>query len=260
MQTGPSVSVRGWVCVSEALCALLIILSGAPEEPDAGGKGGKGGGKKGAEVEVVERYKVKTVRFWDCVFEPSDLLLLQLALPPSVTALAVDGCGDPTVANQTIGRFAPLFALPPTVSVLSLRCNRIDAEELKALLPALAKNPALTALSLWGNPLGDVGAKALASSLGALKHISLGNTRLGPNGAQVFGGKLADNTNLTSLDVSQNRVAEFGGALLGALKTNRALASLDLRCNLVTDEVQQLLIDEKDREDSGRDRPLDIGF
>jgi len=175
-----------------------------------------------------------------------------------VTTLAVEGCEAPA---PTSGRFASLVALPPHVSVLSLRCCGIEAAELGELLPVLAENPSLTALSLWGNPVGDDGAQALAGALGALRHVNLANSRLGLKGAQALGSALAENETLTSLDVSHNQVGtQLGETLLEALKTNSVLCSLDLRCTGLDEEAQQLLAEEKVREGSGRAKPLEIGL
>ncbi|KAL1505049.1 hypothetical protein AB1Y20_008809 [Prymnesium parvum] len=225
-----SFAMKRWACDAATLCALLVSLS---------------------------THRVGTVKFCGCAIAPAELLLLKLGLPPSVSALLVDGA-EP---SDTPTRFAPLLALPPSVCVLSLKSCCIGGAELEQLLPLLAANPALTALSLWGNPLGDGGARAIAASLGSLRALNLGNTLLGSRGAQALGRAIGANTSLTSLNLSHNRVGRaLGEAMLQGLAVNNTLCLLDLRRNALPEETQALLREEASRSDSGRVKPLEIGL
>lgn len=129
------------------------------------------------------------------------------------------------------------------------------------LLPALADNPSLTALSLWGNPLGDAGASELARYLGGLKYLNLGNSRVGQEGARALCHELASNTTLTCLDLASNPGGKgMGEAMLEALSSNVTLCRLDLRGTSVPEELQALLREEKNREEPSRLKPLEIAL
>jgi Ran GTPase-activating protein (RanGAP) involved in mRNA processing and transport len=110
----------------------------------------------------------------------------------------------------------------------------------KTLLEKIRNNDTtLTSLNLYGNQIGDAGAKDLSN---ALKHnttltsLDLGNNLIGAAGAKDLSDVLKHNTTLLSLDLGDNQIGAAGAKdLSDALKHNTIITSLNLYSNQIGD-------------------------
>lgn len=154
------------------------------------------------------------------------------------------------------------------LEVLDLRGNGVGVAGARVLAEALitSRNATLATLNLNGNPIGDAGGIALAEWLqtsSAVQQLDLGNTELETGAVVALCTVLRDNhtlrdlnienprlfsrmedtvyhlarmlrvnRGLVSLNLSKNRVGDFGAKLLAEyLADNSTLRSLNLRCN-----------------------------
>ena len=113
-----------------------------------------------------------------------------------------------------------LFTALTQLETLDLALNRLEG------LPSTFSNlTALTSLNLWGNEIGDDGARHLAG-LTALTSLNLNGNRIGPDGARHLAGLTA----FTSLDLEYNNIGADGARHLAGLT---ALTSLNLNGNRI---------------------------
>ena len=105
---------------------------------------------------------------------------------------------------------------------IELAGNRITAKGLAKLAAAL-KRP-ITRLNLSGNPIGDGGAKVIASQaiFKSLSSLSLAGCGLTKQGVEHLFGKNSSLTGPSFLDLSQNKLGDAGiAALAGSEKVKR---------------------------------------
>ena len=119
---------------------------------------------------------------------------------------------------------------------------------LQKILSRLEKNDkSLTKLNIWGNGIGDQGAKAIADVLETnttLTKLDLWGNGIGDEGAQAIADVLEINTTLTKLDLTDIQIgAEGAQAIVGVLKTNTTLNELHLGDNNIGDEGAKKLAD-----------------
>jgi len=117
------------------------------------------------------------------------------------------------------------------------------------LSKALEINKSVVILDLYGNPIGNEGAIAIASVLKinkTLTKLSLYDNRIYNEGAIAIAKALETNTTLTNLSLAFNRIKEPGiKALVSSLKINTTLTILNFfsNCsmNVVYFEVKEIL-------------------
>lgn len=186
---------------------------------------------------------------WPAVASPRAVAVLaQAAWFPNLRVLGVgEHLGD--------AHLEALAALPPLPHLHTLRLenNRFEWFGLRALAASKAF-PALAALDLNRNPVGDEGAADLARAAWSLRELRLRATGLGNRGVRaLLKGKLLDGArelelggnlltapavkalaaspklaDLRGLDVTYSRVGPEGFAALGRSKNFRRLVHLDL--------------------------------
>lgn len=115
---------------------------------------------------------------------------------------------------------------------LDLSSNRITAAGLRSFA---GHGRSLEGLSLYGNPLGPSGARALARSsfFGGLRSLSLGRTGLGDDGLLALASKAL--APLASLAVSDDGLTDEGVARWAASRKTPPLLQLDVSSNDLTD-------------------------
>jgi len=130
---------------------------------------------------------------------------------------------------------------------LHLGDNFVRVEGARAIATALSTNSVLLSLSLRLNPLGDDGGARLLRD-GIMRNNSLTHLDLSAAGLDVMSAEslvhcVTANSVLTTLDLSSNAVAgpDGGRELLRALKTRATITALDLRNNVLVDEVSREL-------------------
>ncbi|XP_078251071.1 NACHT, LRR and PYD domains-containing protein 3-like isoform X2 [Rhinoraja longicauda] len=92
------------------------------------------------------------------------------------------------------------------------------------LVSALSTNPSLTELHLSGNKLGDSGVKLVSAALGSpdckIQTLGLNNVGLTDSGAEDLVSALSTNPSLTELELSFNKLGNFGVKLVSAVLGN----------------------------------------
>ena len=128
---------------------------------------------------------------------------------------------------------------------LDLTDNNVGLVGAEALAALAIRTESLTSLCLRANRLGDAGARAMAGAVGSsamLRHLDLGGNGIGDAGA----GHLADALRmvppegaaaLRTLTLDNNHIGDDGAARFAvALKHNRSLQTLSLRCNRIQEK------------------------
>jgi Leucine-rich repeat (LRR) protein len=153
--------------------------------------------------------------------------LRRLFLGPSAEARG-NGEKNPGVSNA-------LGALPGALFDALTRLERLDLSlnRLRGLPISIANLTALISLDLWGNEIGNEGARAL-KGLVNLTSLDLGRNEIGDEGAQALKGL----TKLTNLGLADNKIGNEGTR---ALKGLINLTSLDLGRNEIGDEGARTL-------------------
>ncbi|EGD73736.1 hypothetical protein PTSG_12317 [Salpingoeca rosetta] len=127
------------------------------------------------------------------------------------------------IANNTCGDY------------VSLGGDGLGVIGARAVAEALKDNTCLKRLYLAGNSIGPEGAVALAEMLKhntALEELNLYGNSIGPEGAVALAEMLKHNTALKELYLDNNSITPVGGAALGAaLDQNRTLSRLDIEKN-----------------------------
>ncbi|KOO29893.1 hypothetical protein Ctob_015558 [Chrysochromulina tobinii] len=157
--------------------------------------------------------------------------------------------GDTLDLSQQLGGDRPtvrrvlatVVANASELRTLNLSQNKLDAEDARALAPALMKTTAvMTTLDLGGNNIGVEGANAIAEALkvnAVLTKLWLNNNNIGPEGAIAIAEALKVNAVLTELSLWDNHIGPEGAiAIAEALKVNAVLTSVDLRVNDIGDD------------------------
>ena len=113
-----------------------------------------------------------------------------------------------------------------TLEHVDLRWCRIGPLEAQRLAQALCVNTSVKTLDLSGNPLCDVGARALAEMLGGkssgtvnttLEHVNLSYCSVRPVGAQHLAQALCVNTSVKTLDLSNNPLGDEAAKVLAEM-------------------------------------------
>jgi len=136
---------------------------------------------------------------------------------------------------------APAFKKSPTLTSLDLSENLISEDGIVEIANALEISRTLKSLNLAKNKLSPsnvsglsgAGLRALGQALGknpALHHLDLSHNSIDTAGALYIASGMKSNTNLQSLDLSQNpRIGDKGAIALGELlPVNRSLKRLNL--------------------------------
>ena len=93
----------------------------------------------------------------------------------------------------------------------------------------------MTAISLFGNKIGDDGAKALADALkvnSSVTDIDLTGNNIGADGTKALADALKVNASVIEIDLAVNNIGTDGAkALADALKVNFSVISIDLEWN-----------------------------
>ncbi|KAJ3333504.1 T-complex-associated testis-expressed protein 1 [Blyttiomyces sp. JEL0837] len=107
-----------------------------------------------------------------------------------------------------------------TLESLSLQRGGIDDDRIRLLASALLENKTLAKLDVSHNKIADSGARGIAKMLASpctvLKHLNLGNNKIGRQGAYSMGKALQQNTSLEYLNLRMNVIGDEGGASLCA--------------------------------------------
>jgi Leucine-rich repeat (LRR) protein len=95
----------------------------------------------------------------------------------------------------------------------------------------------LTSLDLWGNNIGDEGARAIANSahFSSLTSLNLRRNTIGPEGATAIANS-AYLSALTLLDLSANNIRDEGATAIANSAHLSSLTSLNLSSNNIRDE------------------------
>ena len=129
------------------------------------------------------------------------------------------------------------LASNPVLQKLNLRFNAIGDASMHALFVALkTAGSALRELDLWGNAVGDEGAKQIAEALRenvALEQLNLRENRVGNAGAEALAMTLQHhNKTLVTLNLRGNDVGSAAAEMLhAATTTQRRIEIIDLRAN-----------------------------
>lgn len=143
----------------------------------------------------------------------------------------------PPLGDRGAKAVATFLASGPGASTtcLNLSDNGIGVPGAQALAAALP-GAAVTQLSLSGNPFGKLGGVALAHALAvaelSLVEVDLKGAQLGDVGGGAIGGALASNRRLRRLNLSSNAIGDSGAAQIAVgLRENCTLCVLNVRCN-----------------------------
>ena len=140
------------------------------------------------------------------------------------------------------GGTAVAAALTNNESITSIRLENNDMETAAcyALAKALRHNVhAFQELSLYANPIGDLGitpiAHALSSNRPRVRSVLLKRCNISCKGAKALATALRTNNTITNLDLSHNNIADEGAKAIALALTddNRSVRILDLRANLI---------------------------
>eukprot|EP00475_Leptophrys_vorax_P007009 TRINITY_DN14409_c0_g1_i11.p1 TRINITY_DN14409_c0_g1~~TRINITY_DN14409_c0_g1_i11.p1 ORF type:complete len:425 (-),score=89.17 TRINITY_DN14409_c0_g1_i11:230-1504(-) len=139
--------------------------------------------------------------------------------------------------STTTEAFSEFLAKNDTLTELSVGGCGIWRHGIDGLTQGLSGSKSLEILSLWRNPLQDVGACVFADALAknsSLTKLRLEECRVETSGSSAIAQALCVNTSLTRLDMKLNLIGSEGAqAFGGALATNYALKSLHLdKCEI----------------------------
>ena len=180
--------------------------------------------------------------------EQGAVLAIALRAAPALEALALKGRLPPSALRA----LADAASACPRLSALTLESVGLeDPFEAESVFASLRAAPALEALCLAGNRLGDAGAAALARALlqprhglGGLLELDLRRTRCGGKGAaRLWEALESPRLPLRRLLLGSNGLGCVEGQLeLGlAVKGSATLACLDLsHCGMHAENVRQL--------------------
>lgn len=152
----------------------------------------------------------------------------------SLTALKLseNSCGVPAAAKA----LAAGLGANKSLRHLELRWWSLSGGSLAALGRAVGAHPALEALDLSFNDVGDAGARAMAAALeqtggcATLRTLKMSDCSVGAGGARAFAKALRANTALRLLDLGGNDELNMGAfhALRQAFRDNGKLRQLQL--------------------------------
>lgn len=151
--------------------------------------------------------------------------LAQLILrTPRLSSLVISGNPVALDAATSLGKFIGTSSCANTLSVLDLsRCSLGEKEILALLLPMNGKC-SLSELKLYGNNLGDSGARAVAENIirspikGLLRCLNMAECRIGRDGAYELAQALIPAKNMCSVEMYRNPLGRSGAVtVLSAL-------------------------------------------
>lgn len=136
---------------------------------------------------------------------------------------------------NAISHIVKLFT-NPTLSVVSLANNNLDAAAVDALLSALKDKENLTTLDFSNNNLGDDGVasftRAIAGQKSNITSLQLSGNAISDTGAAAVAELIKANTAITHVNLSNNKIGNEGAAAIAnALKANTHIQELDLSNN-----------------------------
>lgn len=124
------------------------------------------------------------------------------------------------------------------------QCGPVSPLHARALVGALSKYEHLQNLALWNANLQDEGTSATAAYLASNRSVTsleLTDCGIGELGCKALADALERNMTLTRLCLDFNQIGNRGAELLGGLRFNRALTSLELAYCGLTAEAGPLL-------------------
>lgn len=133
-----------------------------------------------------------------------------------------------------------------TLQGLSLAGNRLGEPDAGHFIKLFDSNTTLKRLDLSGNKFGSGGGVILASVIGRcdnLLELDLSWNNLRHRGATAILVALTVNDSITKVDLSYNGFADAGASLGGLLAENTALTSLDLTSNRICDNCVTFIAD-----------------
>ena len=171
-----------------------------------------------------------------------------------VRTLDLKGLGD---ADSVI--IAALLGANTTLTALDLgtSSNHMGKQWGRAVSDALSTNTVLTSLNLGSNGLGDKGGAAVAEALHGhnfkIQALDVSSNRLGRASGRAFAGVLANEPNLTSINMGHNDLGDASGrTLLEAVARNNTLTSLDLSYTRLGESV----VEEGNKNDASPSPPV----
>ncbi|WPY00890.1 Leucine-rich repeats-containing protein [Candidatus Trichorickettsia mobilis] len=132
-------------------------------------------------------------------------------------------------------------ALPSlSITAIAIYGNQIGSIGAGFLAEALmTQESSITFVRLWSNDIGNLGAKLLSQALMQsgckIKCMDLSYNRIGDSGADYIAAALVTNSSMELIDLSGNFISNFGAlAIAKAIPYNNSLISLNLRDNKIT--------------------------
>lgn len=169
--------------------------------------------------------------------EMTDEQLYELVMLP--TNLQVVNVGQCTGLSDTSLKIWSIYA-NYAPSRLDLTDRKINDSIAVVLAKALTNNTTITALTLHGNQIGNIGASKLADALLINKTLTALNfcqNNIGDEGAIKFAESLLHNKSLVELYLHHNQIGPVGATYLAqSLHTNNTLKRLHLMQNNIGDE------------------------
>lgn len=161
---------------------------------------------------------------------------LYAMLPPPVPMTYLNFVGNTNIGNDGM---AHLHLIPETVVNLDLSQCGLISSGVERLCEFLSTNTFITRMCMWGNTVGDEGAKHIADMLRVnttIQNLCIMDCKIGVQGFQHLSEALAVNTTLRILDIGldPNINDNHFESLCPGLKVNRGLTTLNISSTNVT--------------------------
>mmetsp|Transcript_37955 Transcript_37955/g.70063 ORF Transcript_37955/g.70063 Transcript_37955/m.70063 type:complete len:394 (-) Transcript_37955:88-1269(-) len=128
----------------------------------------------------------------------------------------------------------------PTLTIIDLRCEKVDHGLIHGLLGALEQNDVVRTLSLGCNDIDDECATSIARVLmrnSSIETLWLGDNFIGSRGANEIADVLGSNSTLKAIDLHSNLLGDEGAeSIARKLDSNYSLRWIDLRDNAIHNE------------------------